>query len=203
MMQTLPAIPSTLQREITSLTEKLSPSGADEVAKCINSLLDRGFMVPSSVSDVYTIDLYRDALSSTPIEGLRRAFVKLKQGDYPEYVDFLPKPAALAALANAEARGLREDRARISERARMARENAEMNILAGKYGPLRNPVSEHREKAQDLARIGWSFVDNCPSQEAWVNRVKKGLPTGAVFLWGIDEIWAPPAKAEQNDRSAA
>jgi hypothetical protein len=192
-MQTAPALSSTFRNEITALTEKLSPAGADEVAKCINALLDRGFMVPSSVSDEFTLDLYRDALSATPIEGLRKAFVKLKQGDYPEYVDFLPKPAALASLANAEAKHLRADRARMSERARLVRENAALGIKTGKHKLLKNVAEDARMRAEELSLSGWNLLEYCASQEAWVGRVKKGLPVGAIFLWAIGEIWAPPS----------
>lgn len=195
-MQKAPALSSTFRNEITALTEKLSPAGADEVAKCINALLDRGFMVPSSVSDEFTLDLYRDALSATPIEGLRKAFVKLKQGDYPEYVDFLPKPAALASLANAEAKHLRADRARMSERARLVRENAALGIKTGKHKLLKNVAEDARMRAEELSLSGWYLLEYCASQEAWVGRVKKGLPVGAIFLWAIEEIWAPPASAE-------
>lgn len=166
------------------------------MAKCINALLDRGFMVPSSVSDEFTLDLYRDALSATPIEGLRKAFVKLKQGDYPEYVDFLPKPAALASLANAEAKHLRADRARMSERARLVRENAALGIKTGKHKLLKNVAEDARMRAEELSLSGWYLLEYCASQEAWVGRAKKGLPVGAIFLWAIGEIWAPPASSE-------
>lgn len=201
-MQTQPALSSTLQNEISALTERLSPSGADEVAKCINALLDRGFMVPSSVSDEFTLDLYRDALAATPIEGLRRAFLKLKQGDYPEYVDFMPKPAALASLANTEAKSVRAERARMSERMRTIRENAALGVKNGKHTLLKNVGEDARRRAEELARSGWYLVENCPSQESWVARVKKGLPVGAVFLYAIGEIWAPPA-IPAKERTAA
>lgn len=190
-MQTMPAMSSTLQSEITALTEKLAPSGADEVAKCINALLDAGLMIPSAVSETDAIDLYRDALSATAIEGLRRTFFKLKRGGYSKFVAFMPNPSEMAALANAEAQSLREDRARISERARMVRENAQMRITAGKHAPLKDIVTNARLRAEELSFSGWYLVDKCPSQESWVNRVKKGLPVGAIFLWAIGEIWAP------------
>ena len=49
---------------------------------------------------------------------------------------------------------------------------------------------------------GWYLFETCPSQEAWVGRVKKGLPVGAVFLYAIGEIWAPPA-ATMTGKAAA
>lgn len=194
-MQTMPALSSTFQSEITALTEKLAASGADEVAKCINALLDAGLMIPTAVSENEAIDLYRDALAETPIEGLRKAFIKLKRGGYSKHVAFLPNPSELAALANAEAESLRADRARYSERARMVRENAQMNVKAGKHVLLKNVVTDARLKSEELSLAGWYFVENCPSQESWVGKARKGLPTGAIFLWAIEEIWAPPGSA--------
>lgn len=194
-MQTMPALSSTFQSEITALTEKLSPAGSDEVAKCINALLDAGLMIPSAVSENEAIDLYRDALAETPIEGLRKAFLKLKRGGYSKHVAFLPNPSEMAALANAEAELFRADRARYSERARMVRENAQMNVKAGKHVLLKNVVTDARLRAEELSLAGWHFLENCPSQESWAGRAKKGLPVGSVFLWAIEEIWAPPGSA--------
>lgn len=201
-MQTMPALSSTFQSEITALTEKLSASGPDEVARCINALLDAGLMIPSAVSENDAIDLYREALSATPIDGLRKAFIKLKRGGYSKHVTFLPNPSELAALANAEAESLRADRARMSERVRMVRENAALGVKAGKHVMLKNITTDARLRAEELSLLGWYLVDNCPSQESWVVRVKKGLPTGAIFLWAIGEIWAPPA-AQDAGRVAA
>lgn len=201
-MQTMPAMSSTLQNEITSLTEKLSPAGADEVAKCINALLDAGLMIPSAVNENDAIDLYREALSATAIEGLRKAFIKLKRGEYANHRVFLPNPAELAAMATAEARSLQEDRARISERRRLVRENAELGIKAGPCVLLKNVVTSARMKAEELELQGWYLVEKCASQESWVGRSKKGLPTGAIFLWAIEEIWAPPAHRDAK-RAAA
>lgn len=201
-MQTAPALSSTFQSEITALTDKLSPAGADEVAKCINALLDAGLMIPSAVSENEAIDLYRDALAETPIEGLRKAFIKLKRGGYSKHVAFLPNPSELAALANAESESLRADRARFSERARTVRENAALGVKSGKYTLLKDVANNARMRAEELSLLGWYLVDNCPSQESWVGRVKKGLPVGAVFLYAIGEIWAPPA-ATMAGRAAA
>ncbi|MDP9590605.1 UNVERIFIED_ORG: hypothetical protein J2W19_003169 [Shinella zoogloeoides] len=201
-MQTMPALSSTLQSEITALTEKLSAAGSDEVAKCINAFLEAGLMIPSAVSENEAIDLYRDALAATPIEGLRKAFIKLKRGGYAKHVTFLPNPSELAALANAEAESLRADRARISERARMVRENAALGVKAGKHVMLKNITTDARLRAEELSLLGWYLVDTCPSQESWVGRVKKGLPAGAIFLWAIGEIWAPPV-AQESGRAAA
>lgn len=193
-MQNLPATSSTLQNEITELTKKLSPSGEDEVAKCINALLDAGLMIPSAVNEADAINLYRDALSATPVEGLRKVFIKLKRGEYSNHVRYLPNPAEMASLANAEIRTFRDDRARLSERMRVARENAALGVGSGN-GLRQNPVTDARLKADKLYREGWQFHEKCSSQESWANRVKKGLPVGSIFLWAIGEIWSPAAKA--------
>lgn len=195
-MQTTPALSSTFQSEITALTEQLSPAGPDEVAKCINALLDAGLMIPSAVSENEAIDLYREALAATPIEGLRKAFIKLKRGGYSKHLAFLPNPSELAALANSEAESLRADRARMSERARLVRENAALGIKTGKHKLLKNVAEDARMRAEELSLSGWYLLEYCASQEAWVGRVKKGLPVGAIFLWAICEIWAPPAAAD-------
>ncbi|OJF97594.1 hypothetical protein AX760_16660 [Pararhizobium antarcticum] len=164
------------------------------MAKCINGLLDAGLMIPIAVSETDAIDLYREALSETPIEGLRKMFFKMKRGGYSKHLAFLPNPSEMAAIANSEAQSLREDRGRISERARMVRENAQMKTMAGRHAPLKDIVTSATIRADELSRVGWYFVEKCPSQESWVNRAKKGLPTGSVFLWAIGEIWAPPSR---------
>lgn len=191
-MQTMPAMSSTLQNEITTLTEKLAPSGADEVAKCINALLDAGFMVPASVNEAEAIDLYRDALSATAIAGLRKAFVKLKRGEYANHRSFMPTPAEMAALANAEARGLREDRARASELARTVRENAALGgPHMSRYG-LKDLRITQEERARELAAQGFVFVAECQSHDEFANGCKKRRwPLGATHLWAINQVWAP------------
>ena len=118
-MTNLPAQLSTLDREITTLTEQLSPAGPDDIAKAIASLMDGGMLFPQSIKAADPIEEYRVVLKGVPICGLRSAFIKLKRGEYPDLKpDFIPLPAALARLAREEAAGKVELRRIASERRR-------------------------------------------------------------------------------------
>ena len=118
-MTNLPAQLSTLDREITTLTEQLSPAGPDDIAKAIASLMDGGMLFPQSIKAADPIEEYRIVLKGVPICGLRAAFIKLKRGEYVDLKpDFIPLPAALARLAREEAAGKVELRRMASERRR-------------------------------------------------------------------------------------
>jgi hypothetical protein len=118
-MTNLPAQLSTLEREISVLTEQLSPAGPDDIAKAIASLMDGGMLFPQSIKASDPIEEYRVVLKGVPICGLRAAFIKLKRGEYVDLKpDFIPLPAALARLAREEAAGKVELRRMASERRR-------------------------------------------------------------------------------------
>lgn len=118
-MTNLPAQLSTLDREITALTEQLSPAGPDDIAKAIASLMDGGMLFPQSIKAADPIEEYRIVLKGVPICGLRAAFIKLKRGEYADLKpDFIPLPAALARLAREEAAGKADLRRMASERRR-------------------------------------------------------------------------------------
>jgi len=126
-MTNLPAQLSTLDREITTLTEQLSPAGPDDIAKAIASLMDGGMLFPQSIKAADPIEEYRIVLKGVPLCGLRAAFIKLKRG---EYVDlnpaFIPLPAALARLARDEAAGKTALRWMASERRRGLLDSAQL-----------------------------------------------------------------------------
>lgn len=191
-MTNLPATLSTLQREISAITEKLSPCGGDEVGRCIASLMDAGMMIPASIQADDPVDEYRIAMKAVPLHGLRTVFVKLKRGEYDmDNRAFLPLPADMAAMAQAECRMLRDDRARANERLRTLEDNRSF--------PPRSPAPAlkdlritQRQRAEELARSGYVFVLSCTSHDAFANLAKKRqLPIGAIHLWAIDEVWAP------------
>lgn len=118
-MTHLPAQLSTLDREITTLNEQLSPAGPDDIAKAIASLMDGGMLFPQSIKAADPVEEYRIVLKGVPICGLRAAFIKLKRGEYTDLKpDFIPLPAALARLAREEAAGKMELRRMASERRR-------------------------------------------------------------------------------------
>lgn len=118
-MTNLPAQLSTLDREITALTEQLAPAGGDDIAKAIASLMDGGMLFPQSIKATDPVEEYRVVLKGVPICGLRAAFIKLKRGEYPDLKpDFIPLPAALARLAREESASKTELRRMASERRR-------------------------------------------------------------------------------------
>jgi hypothetical protein len=126
-MTNLPAQLSTLDQEITSLTDQLSPAGPDDIAKAIASLMDGGMLFPQSIKAADPVEEYRIVLKGVPICGLRAAFIKLKRG---EYVDlnpaFIPLPAALARLARDEAAGKTDLRRMASEHRRGLLDSAQL-----------------------------------------------------------------------------
>lgn len=189
----LPARLSTLQSEISALTEKLSPCGVDEVGKCIASLMDAGMMIPASIQSEDPIEEYRIALKGVPIHGLRTVFVRLKRGEYElQNRSFLPIPSEMAAMANLECRSLREERVRASELAKAARENAEIGgPRMSRYG-LKDLRITQEERAHELDAQGFVFVAECQSHDEFANGCKKRRwPLGATHLWAINQVWAP------------
>lgn len=144
-MTNLPAQLSTLEREITALTEQLSPAGPDDIAKAIASLMDGGMLFPQSIKAVDPVEEYRIVLKGVPICGLRAAFIKLKCGEYDDLNPaFIPLPAALARLARAEASAKSELRRMASEKRRGIMESA--RVLA--ENAVRSP--EMRRKASEI-----------------------------------------------------
>ncbi len=200
-MTNLPARLSTLQGEITALTEKLSPCGIDEVGKCIASLMDAGMMIPASIQAEDPIEEYRIALKGVPIHGLRTVFVKLKRGEYEiQNRAFLPIPGEMAAMANLECRSLREERMRASEMIKAARENAEFGSPTLTRFGLKDLRVTHQERARELAGHGYVKVADGINQQMFGSLAKsRGLPAGSVLLWAIDEVWAPQAVARYVD----
>ncbi|MDW9366967.1 hypothetical protein GOB34_04315 [Sinorhizobium meliloti] len=115
-MSNLPAQLSTLQREIYALTEKLALAGDDEINQFLDGLMDAGIIMPESVRAADPSEEYRIALRNIPIFGVRRVYAKLKRGEYQNInLDFIPLPAKLAAMANAECQTIRESRVRACE----------------------------------------------------------------------------------------
>lgn len=115
-MTNLPAILSTLDQEITALTEQLQPSRPEFIAECLHKLKSGGMLVPKSISAAEFLNEYTIALNGVPIHGLMVAVAKLKRGEYPVPSDFMPLPAALAAMARAECRVMIDDIARLREK---------------------------------------------------------------------------------------
>jgi hypothetical protein len=148
-MTTLPAQLSTLDREITDLTEQLAPAGPDNVAKAITALMDGGMLFPVSIKAENPVDEYRMVLKSVPICGLRVAFAKLKNGEYADInPDFIPLPAALARLAREEASTKTDLRRMASERRRGLIESSQ--IIAEKQVAC---AEKRRSAAEIIASV--------------------------------------------------
>lgn len=190
-MTNLPATRSTLQSEISAITEKLAPCGDEEVGRCLASLMDAGMMIPASIQAADKVEEYRIALKGIPIHGLRTVFVKLKRGEYElDNRSFIPLPAEMAAMAHAECRSLRDDRARANERLRTIDENRRLPPRAPT--PLLKDLRvTQRIRAEELERQGYALTAICSGHDAFANMAKKRqLPAGAIHLWAIDEVWA-------------
>lgn len=120
-MTTLPAPVqlSTLGREITALTERLTPVREEAVLRSLEVMQAAGMTIPAGIDPKKIDAVYGYALEGVPSCGLTIATQKLIKGDYAGNPDILlgmiPKPPILAALAKAESRLAREDLARKRE----------------------------------------------------------------------------------------
>lgn len=114
-----PAQLSTLNREITTLTERLAPARADAIVRSLGVMQSAGMSLPQGIDPQKFDVIYGYALDGVPNCGLTIATQKLIKGDYAGNPDILlgmiPKPPILAALAKQEARAAREDLARKRE----------------------------------------------------------------------------------------
>lgn len=109
---------STLKQQISDLSVKLEPASGDEIAMALNGLLNGGKMYPTSIQAEKPLAEYRIALCGLSKEALRRAYAKLKRGEYPQYnTDFLPIPARFAEIVRGEQHGIVDDLARLKSKA--------------------------------------------------------------------------------------
>jgi hypothetical protein len=112
-MTNLPATLSTLQNEISVLTDRLKAATEEQVADAMRSLLAAGLSLPSSMDPEKAPAVYTYAITNVSAAGLRKAVSKLIRGEY-EFLSkaFIPTPPELAAMARAETRSLSDDLAR-------------------------------------------------------------------------------------------
>jgi hypothetical protein len=110
---------STLSREITALTERLTPAGDDAILRSLNAMQTAGMTMPQGIDPKKLLPVYQYALSGVPACGLSAATQKLIRGDYAGNANVLlgtiPKPPVLAALAKSEAAATRAELARKRE----------------------------------------------------------------------------------------
>jgi len=199
-MNNLPAQLSTLQQEISALTEKLAPANADEIGQCIEGLMSGGMRISETITADNPVEEYRLSLRNVPVYGLRRAYTKLKRGEYENINKaFIPLPAELAAMANAECRIIREDRIRKQETMR-AVEDSVSRTLPSAHGLMDLRVKQ-RERANELAAQGFYLVAEGVDHLEFTNLARsRELPPRSVHLWAIDEVWSPIAVRVNRNR---
>lgn len=116
-MTNLPATLSTLDQEITVLSERLNPPKPDFIAECLQSLKAGGMLVPKGIAAADFLREYSIAIGGVPHYGLMVVVAKLKRGEYTDVsAEFMPLPAHLAAMARAECRVVRDDIIRLREK---------------------------------------------------------------------------------------
>lgn len=106
-------LPSTLNRELSEVTERLQPASHDGIAAAILKLHRAGLSYPPGVDPVKAGDIYAFALKGVALEAIKRAMTKIIQGEIPGVRDFIPTPPALAAIVKAEASELWRHRERL------------------------------------------------------------------------------------------
>lgn len=115
-MTNLPATLSTLEREITTLTNDLAPASSEAIAACIDAMKRAGMAVPVGIPASEVVAEYAVALRSVPKIGLKDAMRRIRQGEYTDMdYSFMPRPAELARRARAEATRYRADLVRKRE----------------------------------------------------------------------------------------
>lgn len=117
MSQNLPATLSTLNREISVLTDKLAPINDDQAGVAFRRLLMTGLSLPASMDAAKAPGIYAFALRGISHDGLHRAVEKVIRGEYDNISrSFMPTPPELAALAREEAKVIVADLIRLKDR---------------------------------------------------------------------------------------
>lgn len=113
-MTTLPATLSTLNAQISAVTERLAPAQDEHVSEAIRSLLAAGLSLPGNMNIDKAPDVYAFALSKVSATGVRKAVAKLVRGEYDlKNRAFIPTPPEFADLARRETRELVDDLSRL------------------------------------------------------------------------------------------
>lgn len=113
-MTNLPATLSTLNAQISAITERLAPAQDEHVAEAIRSLLAAGLSLPGNMNIDKAPDVYAFALSKVSATGVRKAVAKLVRGEYDlKNRAFIPTPPEFADLARRETRELVDDLSRL------------------------------------------------------------------------------------------
>ncbi|MDX3926757.1 MAG: hypothetical protein QHC90_13260 [Shinella sp.] len=150
-MTNLPAVLSTLQSEITVLTERLKPAAEEQVSEAVRSLLAAGLSLPSSMDPEKAPAVYRYAITNVSVTGLRKAVSKLIRGEYENINKaFIPTPPELAAMARAETRPIVDDLARAKAKMESIRPPETPKVDAAAKARIRSMLKNFR--AENFAR---------------------------------------------------
>lgn len=116
-MTNLPATLSTLNAEITALTDRLALAQDVHVTEAIRSLLSAGLSLPGGMDASKAPEIYAYALSKVSATGVRKAVAKLVRGEYDlRNKAFIPTPPEFADLARHETREIVDDLSRLKAR---------------------------------------------------------------------------------------
>lgn len=116
-MTTLPATLSTLNAEITALTDRLAPAQETHVTEALRSLISAGLSLPGNMDAAKAPEIYAYALSKASATGVRKAVAKLVRGEYDlRNKAFIPTPPEFADLARMETREIVDDLSRLKAR---------------------------------------------------------------------------------------
>jgi hypothetical protein len=127
---------------------------------------------------------YLIALEGLLPSTLKAVTVHLVKGTWFEEVKFCPRPPELANMVRHEQRRLD------------AMSRPRLPAPATVPQPFKDLRITQRLRAEELERAGYVFIGECKGHDQFAAQAKKRLlPSGAVHLWAIDQIWAPRAVA--------
>lgn len=126
---------------------------------------------------------YFVALEGLPVQAVQSVVLKLVKGTWSEPVTFCPRPPELANM-------VRKEQAMMRER---ALPHSPALPAPHAFKDLR--VTQ-RQRAKELEGKGYVFIAKCETLDEFARMAKRReLPVGAIHLWAIGEIWAPPASS--------
>lgn len=209
-MTNLPATLSTLQQEITVLTEKLAPVTDDHVSRSIRSLLAAGLSLPSGMTVEAAPEIYAFALAGVPAFGVQKATAGVIRGEYDINKGFVPKPPEFAAISRLETKAIRDDLVRLREKEATLQEAST---------PREKTSEEQKERIRQLhaqfkaahaeSKVGERFspipADMTPEQLAYWEQIQaiKDAPTiteeQRAMRSKIASSMATATQAEQKD----
>ena len=123
------------------MNDMLAPASVETVASRLLSLKGSGLEFPPGIDPQRAGEIYAFAMRGVSGEGLKRACIRIIQGDVADIgFQFIPTPPRLAVLARAETDVIRRDRERI--------------VLAlESMAPQRGPEPSEESKARVRAMV--------------------------------------------------